>query len=719
MNAPRSIISKAALRCLFSSDRRWGRTLFACCLFASIAAQPAWSQGTREPSDTIVPLGDIVVKGFGSGRSRNAVPASVSLLRTRDISRFSNTSLVPVMNTLPGVRMEERSPGSYRLSMRGSLIRSPFGIRNVKVYLDDIILTDAGGNTYLNLIDMNLLSGIEVIRGPAGSIYGSGTGGVVHLSAAGPAQASTGGRADQTGRLQVSAGSYGQYAQNLGWVVSGKRSRLAIAQGVYLSDGYRKNSRMRRDAFQADWTAEGEKGAAYRGFLLLSDLSYRTPGGLTLAQQSADPRQARPATPVLPSAEAQRTGIDNATALAGFSASHRLSGGLHWRNALTYSRTGFSNPFFSNYERRRETNLGLRSVLDLRREWSSGGLGWVTGIEWQQGDYAIDSSGNQGGLPDARLVRDQVKALQGFLFTQLEVRLPGNLTVQTGISLNRFSYRLARTLGTPSLPPSDIGFDLQPAPRLAVLWKPVRTLSLHASLTRGFSPPSLAEVKPSAGGFGTGLQAENGWSREAGVKGALWRNRIQFDATVFDFLLREAIVRRTNASGAEFFINAGDIRQRGVEAFLEAFPIQHPASAAVRQLRLWTSLTLSDFRFGTYTSGNTSTTGNRLTGVPDATATAGADLSLAGGAYANLTRYQCGRLPLTDANDAFAEPYVLWHARIGWRSRPDKKPIDIFLAAENLNDVLYSSGNDLNAFGRRYFNPAPGRSFVLGVNMGF
>ena len=42
--------------------------------------------------------------------------------------------------------MEERSPGSYRLSIRGSLLRSPFGVRNVKLYLDDFIFTDAGGN---------------------------------------------------------------------------------------------------------------------------------------------------------------------------------------------------------------------------------------------------------------------------------------------------------------------------------------------------------------------------------------------------------------------------------------------------------------------------------------------------------------------------------------------------------------------------------------------
>ncbi len=75
--------------------------------------------------------------------------------------------------------MEERSPGSYRLTIRGSLLRSPFGIRNVKVYIDELPLTDAGGNTYLNLIDPQAIERVEVLKGPDGSLFGANSGGVV------------------------------------------------------------------------------------------------------------------------------------------------------------------------------------------------------------------------------------------------------------------------------------------------------------------------------------------------------------------------------------------------------------------------------------------------------------------------------------------------------------------------------------------------------------
>ena len=83
------------------------------------------------------------------------------------------------MNSTPGVRMEERSPASYRMNIRGSTLRSPFGVRNVKVYLDDIPFTDAGGNTYLNQLSYYNFNSIEVLKGPGGSLYGAGTGGAI------------------------------------------------------------------------------------------------------------------------------------------------------------------------------------------------------------------------------------------------------------------------------------------------------------------------------------------------------------------------------------------------------------------------------------------------------------------------------------------------------------------------------------------------------------
>ncbi|MEO5984001.1 MAG: TonB-dependent receptor plug domain-containing protein, partial [Ferruginibacter sp.] len=92
---------------------------------------------------------EAVVQSFGSNETLKQLPASVSVLTNETLQRYNNNGFLSAINTVPGVKMDERSPGSYRLSIRGNLQRSPFGVRNVKMYWNGVPFTDANGNTYL------------------------------------------------------------------------------------------------------------------------------------------------------------------------------------------------------------------------------------------------------------------------------------------------------------------------------------------------------------------------------------------------------------------------------------------------------------------------------------------------------------------------------------------------------------------------------------------
>ena len=72
---------------------------------------------------------EVTVQAFDTRLRTKEVPAAVGILTRSDLARFSNTGFVAAVNTVPGVKMDERSPGSFRLSIRGNLLRSPFGIR--------------------------------------------------------------------------------------------------------------------------------------------------------------------------------------------------------------------------------------------------------------------------------------------------------------------------------------------------------------------------------------------------------------------------------------------------------------------------------------------------------------------------------------------------------------------------------------------------------------
>src|SRR5690606_16259935 len=95
-------------------------------LSASLAAAPSM------PMQDTTYLDEVTVQAYFADQPLLRLTASAGVIGRQVLDQQSGTSLLPALNTVPGVRMEERSPGSYRLSLRGSLLRSPFGVRNVK-----------------------------------------------------------------------------------------------------------------------------------------------------------------------------------------------------------------------------------------------------------------------------------------------------------------------------------------------------------------------------------------------------------------------------------------------------------------------------------------------------------------------------------------------------------------------------------------------------------
>ncbi len=678
------------------------------CLFISLTQVSAQQDSTKQ-------MEEVVVRGFESNARLLEVPASVTLLNRTALQRTSNYSLLPALNAVAGVRMEERSPGSYRLSIRGSLLRSPFGVRNVKLYLDEFLFTDAGGNAYINLLDINNISRAEIIKGPAGSLYGAGTGGAVLFS--GNALMNDAVSDSSALQIKIAGGSFGTLQESVQYQKNTAAYSIRLLQNHNQSDGYRNQSRLRKDNIQLRIKFKESKKYSADFLLLLSDLNYQTPGGLNQAQLLANPRQSRPATPTLPSAQAQKAAIFNKTALVGFSNTVNISN--NWKTVTSFSAavTGFKNPFITNYEKRSEANLGIRTkfVYENNRQLP---LQWITGIEVQRGDYRIDSTGNKAGVPDANLVRDEVGAKQQFVFSQLNVDPFSFLKIQAGFSFNYFGYTIKRTIGTPANGKVPLDFGNQFLPRIAVSILPLENLSIYAQLSKGYSSPTIAEIRPSAGGTYTGLQAEYGWNKEVGVKWNPFNSKLFIQTTIFQFDLKDAIVKQTNAAGAEYFSNVGSVVQKGIESEFTWMLLNKPTSKAIQLLQLVGSATINDFKFGDYQAGSTNFKNKKLTGVPNEVYAAGVYAEFLRNFYLNLNFNYTGSMPLNDANAVFASPYRLWQSKAGWKGSLKGTTLDLFILLDNIGNQQYSLGNDINAFGGRFFNPAPTKNFLIGCVVG-
>jgi iron complex outermembrane receptor protein len=665
------------------------------------------------------------VVGYGLKLPLRRTAAGVGVVDNTVIRRFNENSLAAAVNTLPGVRLEERATASYRISIRGSTLRSPFGVRNVKTYYFDIPFSEPNGITALNILDPAQFGRIEVLKGPAGSVYGAGTGGVVRLEnrrpAPGTARAQAGYSVGSFGLRRFTVSAEAAQANGDYW-----RAQYAHQQ----QQGYRQQSALRRDVFAVDGQLSASARQTLQVHALYTDLYYQLPGGLTRAQFEADPRQARPGTAAAPGTVAQQASYASQTGLLGLTHEYRFGAGEHWATTATvYGRsTRVATPYLVDWERDAILGGGGRVALNYRGTLGGRSLRAQGGAEFQASFTDSRSYLNQGGAPTTLRYDDEISTRTGFAFAQADYELPLGLLLTAGLSYNRLRYDLARVSSAATNPSGyQVQQDFQPQmlPRVALLKEITRQVSAYASVSTGFSPPTEAELRPSDGSINLALQAERGTSYEVGGRGTLLGGRLTFDLALFDFELRNTIVSRTDAQGFQLFSNSGDTHQRGAEVAASGWlwrpttPDDAPSPPA--GLRLWGSYAYNHFRFGSYESATGQQYGgNRLTGTAPHTLSAGLDFSEALGLYLSPTVSHQAAIPLNDANTDYAAGYWVFGTRAGWRrTLRARLDAELYAGIENIGNRRYSLGNDLNAFGGRYFQPAAARNYYGGATLGW
>ncbi|TCD11260.1 TonB-dependent receptor [Pedobacter frigidisoli] len=659
-------------------------------------------------TDSVKKLNEVVVKGYYNTQPILRSVSAVSLVDSSLIKNQNSNSLVSTFNTIPGVRMEERSPGSYRLSLRGSLLRSPFGIRNIKIYVDDFPLTDAGGNTYLNSIDFSAVGSMEIYKGPEASIFGANTGGAVLINPPSLNQ-------DQVG-ASITTGSYGLFHQTFNIQHQFKNYSFSVGQGYQKSNGYRENSAMDRAYFQTKHQWNYSAAGSLKAFAFYSDLSYKTPGGLTAIQLEQDPRLARPATPTIPGATTQKAAIYNKTFFGGISNTYQISNHFKHVIALFTTYTDFKNPFITNYEKRYESTLGLRTFLEYVKDNDNLKFSSQIGLESASTKSQIKNFNNSGGEPTTIQAFDHLRANQNFAYLRLNFDINSKLLIELASSTNFFNYQYESFFPI-TIAEKQRKFDAQLMPKLALSYLLTSDFSIRTSVSKGYSPPTIAEVRSSDNNINNDLQAELGWNYEIGLRYKTKDNRFYASGNIFWFNLQDAIVRRLNQNDAEYFINAGGTKQTGIELETMFWVVKNTTSF-LTGLQWRSNYTFSHFRFDDFVNGNATFSGNKLTGVPEHILVNSLEFNFKKGFYLFLQHNHTSAIPLNDANTVIAGKYDLLELKTGIRAlKIGKIPFDIFFGINNILNEKYSLGNDLNAANGRYFNPAAGVNFYTGLSV--
>jgi iron complex outermembrane receptor protein len=661
-----------------------------------------------EASDSARVLKPVVVKAYEQNRQLKEISAAINYVDKSQLERYNNTSILPALNATPGVRMEERSPGSYRLNIRGSSLRSPFGVRNVKVYWNGIPFTDPGGGTYLNQLSYYNIHSVEVIKGPAGSLYGAGTGGALLIN-------SQGEEWNAGSTLNYGMGSFNLVNLSAQVRLGSDDRRNSFGFTHQTSDGYRDHTKMRRDVATWETLIRASEKQELQASVMYGDLYYQTPGGLNETQYLANPKAARGPAGMFPGADEAKAAIYQKTFLAGLNHTYRFNEHFQNNSVVYGAFSQIKNPTFRNYEKRSEPHFGGRTVFS----WQYGNPGIQYGIlvggEAQKGFFNTKTFANSQGSPAAMQTDDDIDTWIYSAFAQVDLQIRGGWSLSAGSSFNKSSITITR-LSVPLFEPVKRTFKSELAPRIALSKKIIPGVLLYVSVSEGFSPPTTQEVLPSTTVISADLEAERGTNFEGGIKSSWLQQRLYVEINAFHFKLKNAIVQRRDTSGADYFDNAGSANQDGFEwqAYYQLLPrTGHFFSNA----KWWVSHTINWFRYDDFKQVTNDFSKKRIPSVARNVVAAGIDLFTRPGLYANITYYYSDPIPLNDANTAFASSYNLLGGRIGFKKALSKKiNMDIFAGVDNAFDAQYSLGNDINAAAGRYYNAAAGVNYFGGVS---
>jgi iron complex outermembrane receptor protein len=662
-----------------------------------------------------VNLNEVRVTGFSDNKTNKETAGSVALVTAQDISRGNALSFQSAFNSIPGVRMDQSTLSEARISIRGNGVRSTFGIRNLKIYLNEIPITEADGTTRIEALDINSIGRAEIIKGPASSIYGAGTGGVINFSLQ---------RAPYQEQSIEAAGLTGAYGLNrlaTTYRSGGDKLNSYVSYGWQEYNGYRKHSTDMRKFITSNFQLFPSNKRIVTLLLNRTTQHSQIPGSLTQDQVSTNPVQAN------------ATNLDKAAGRYQNWTRIGLGQQYLFNDQFSNSTSVFTyfydlnHPLPFAYIRNYYQSYGGRTKFRYDPEFTVLPTKFILGAEVNhgltKGVQYVNNKGKEGSI----ISNIDYRNTQYSLFYQSETALSPKTTFALGLSYNGLNYDVQDYLINSR---SGIKrFKGQFSPRVALSHNFSDAISLHGSISSGFSPPSSSEIRNADGSVNSSLQAEKGLNYEVNAKGNLFSSRIGYDLALFKLDMKGELIGQAIQQGITIYNNSGKTSHNGAELALSWQLIKSEDNKRIVALRPFASVTYSDFTFKDYKilNGQNQVTaaydGNPLTGIAPWVVNTGIDLETRSGIYIYGSYYYSDNLPLNDAATAFNSSYHVLNSKIGYKKKLGKLlEMNIYGGLDNALNENYTSITSLNAVGfgggqPAYFNPSPKRNGYGGLNI--
>ncbi|MDX2416413.1 MAG: TonB-dependent receptor [Xanthomonadales bacterium] len=645
-------------------------------------------------------MDEIVVTATRLKTTLQVTARSISVVDQQQIQDgMQQLSLDESLVGVPGLYMQNRynMAQDLRVSLRGFGARSAFGIRGIKIIVDGIPETLPDGQAGVDSIDLGSARRIQVLRGPSSSLYGNASGGVILID-------SQLGEEPAFVETNLAAGGLGfQKYQLKAGGTSGNFDYLVNAASQHL-DGYREHSASKGTLINGRFGIQLNENDSLIFVVNSTDQpKAQDPGGISAAQVALDRRSARLANLVYDAGEAldqQRLGIVYDR--------ERPAGSLMLRNYYVWRDFSNQLPFQNG------------GAVDLDRLFYGGGaqytfgnvipepLQLMLGVDLdRQNDHRKRFDNLQGEIGPLTLDQKEQVDSNG-VFVQSQYHLNERWDLSAGLRYDKIKFDVTDRYLADGDDSGKVDFDHT---SFSVgLNRNFGDGVLFATVGNSFETPTTTELAnpDGSGGFNQTLEPQTAVNYEIGFKAGT--ETLYYEIAVFHINLEDELVpyELPGSPGRTFYSNAGKSSRTGIET-----AVSWTGSGG---FGIDASMTWSDFKFDEFVDNNgRDFSGSRMPGVPEYFAYLGLRYQNNKGFKITFETSYSGNLFANNANTVEVSDYLVSSLRATYDIQTTRLMFRPYVGINNLFNEYYNSNIRINAFGGRYYEPAPERNVYAGI----
>jgi outer membrane receptor protein involved in Fe transport len=674
----------------------------------ALAAWPAFPAEGETPAAPGEP--EVVVVTAERVRDRGVrkerLAAHVTVYTGEDIRNSGALTLAEFFTFLPELTVFDEVGNGVQSTVDIRGFNSEGGTPGMSVYVDGVRFNEPRlGAMNWELLDPAFIERVEIIRGPASGLYGSGAlGGAVFILTR------AGAPGEKRGSVEFSQGAFDTdlYRAHSSW--GGERWFANASASRSLSDGWRQNSghRATRALARAGYRRGGHTLTLghRRG-----DGHYRQPGALLQSEWDADPTQCPFNRLDFAERREHRTDF-----------THRWEGAKHsWLSILSWRRldsdsltTGRSPCRFRPVET--ADLVSLVSQATFSKKFRRARVAWIAGADAASDRFKDTAFSNFGGFcaDDALALDSESRTTQETLgfFAEQVITWRDAWTLRSGLRGDYVGFDFRRdevSEGAPRSFSNRKNFD-RLSPHLGVRWHPKPRRSLFVNYSKAFRVPSVQQMfafptfgsnEDLAPARSRGMEA--GWSERWGthVETSLGLFSVVVQDEIFFVVTDPAMFKGQNE-------NAARTRRRGVEAGV------HGTWKRVRARLAYAFVDAEfDSAFQTSFGGGGVEPGKRLPQIPEHKILSALDVAVSEHWSLHARNvYVSGQFATSDYQNA--GPKLSSYNLLSAGLRFVRGPWSVFADVHNALDRTYAT-RGITAGGQAFFTPALPRRVLLGV----